>query len=148
MILKNKKGLNPITFLIMSLVVVVLLLILTVFLLQTTEVFIDEDKKNSQLINNQILNKNCFSERYGIIEREKFNQDSIDKCLEKFQGELIRVFLTDNRVFYFDLKEDEFLQRNSFCSYSTSCFENKFPIILIDDKNNTKIDAITIQIVN
>lgn len=145
MILKNKKALNPITFIFMSLVVVLILFILTIFLLQTKNVIIDEHKKNSQLIITKILNEDCFSDEFAVIKSEAFNQNNLNKCLENFNNYLVRIYLLDNKIIYKGNKE-EFEQKSSFCNYANFCFESKIPIILEKNSNREK-NMLTLQII-
>lgn len=142
---KNKKGINPITFLFMSLIIVVLLFIITIFLLQNNDIIVGEDKKNAQLIISKILDEGCFSEKYAIIKEENFNQEKFDKCLMDLNENYVRVNI-ENNDFFLDSKETEFRQKASFCSYSSSCFEKKIPIIYQKDNFNFK-KILIIQII-
>lgn len=143
---KNKKGLNPITFLFMSLLVVALIFIITIFLLQSKDIIIDHDKKEAQLIILQLTNKNCFSDNIMEIKAENLNQENLDLCLKSSTENLVRININEE-TFYLESKEEEFNQKADFCNLLTSCYEKKLPIIFEEnDFKNKKI--ITIQIIS
>ena len=148
--MKNKKAKGMIEELVVILSVSLILVFFLIFLFSATNLFVDERKKDTQIIIKKILHDNCFSQDFASIDQEKFNQETIDTCLNGHnENTLIRIRLdATSKTFYVNEKREEFLQKSKFCNdiSSTLCTQMYYPITYIVN-NNEEISVLSIQII-
>jgi len=128
----NKKAEIPVIKTLIILVFTGIILILLMLILFNGQKFeLEEQKIKKQLVENIILQKNCFGENYGFINSSMFTEDSLKKCLGSIEkeGVAIRIFIDGTQVFY---DEKRYNREASFCAIkgaSNKCFTQKYPVI-------------------
>lgn len=111
---------------------------------------IDEKKINTQIIINQALSANCFSDSYGTIDETKFTTDIINDCFKGInENTLVRISLNDKFSYYVNDKEDLFISKANLCSHTSTilCTEMHFPISILNSQNPQPQNTLKLQII-
>lgn len=152
---KNNKAEIPWIKLIVILLIVSIILITFIINLATLNNFkIDDRKLESQVIINSLINSNCFSDTFGVIDKSKFNQNNLDLCLSDLDDSvLVKVILGSTELYYDEDSQgtikNKFNTKRNLCELKKSnilCSQMKYPIktVLNNEYNDNFLLIMTI----
>lgn len=151
MIRSRKAQDNTILTILITIVPILSLVIWAVLLTNTNDIEIDNSKIRTQLIVNQIFSKQCFSDTYGTIEKEKINQKNLDDCLHGLdEKNLVKLYFPENQILYYDGKKDMHEDRRRFCFSNSNfyCTQMIYPVTFTDTKNGIySTDSLIVEII-
>ena len=150
MYLNSKKANFPLTKVLVILLISIIILITYIIILSSYSISIDEKKIKTQIIQNQLINKNCFSNDFAKINEIEFTQENFNACLKNINDEktLVRIELKNISIFYSNEKKEEFIEKVIYCKYSKVsilCSEIHYPIIFKNKNNVSSNENLIIQ---
>lgn len=159
MFIKRQAQIPIINTIIMLFVIGFIMIAYMIYLSQSNNLYIDENKINSQLILNKVLSGSCFLDSSGIILNSKLTQENFNKCFEGLDKNILVKFdiiePTSNildKTFYVGGKIgsnplQEFNELKKFCNFKTTvnCVQMKYPV-LIGSSVNFKSNILSFQI--
>lgn len=147
----NKKAQSPplMRFIPILLVVTTVLTVLLIILFTMSSISIEDKRLKTQLVENTILNKNCFSEQFATIEESKYNEENLKKCFGENLNRISFEMRIDskNSLYY---NKDFFNEKTNLCSIKDSnvmCTTLKYPIQYITQNKETQISILSIHII-
>ncbi len=146
--IKSKKANFPLLKTIFILLISTLIIITYLLALhQMKDIYIEDKKTRTQIIESKILGK-CFSNEFGVIEKNQFNQKNLNQCFKEDSKVLLKITV-NNEVLYLG-DETEFKDKMQFCSSSNSnllCTKLKYPIIYKESETSLKDSILTLLII-
>ena len=131
--LRNKRSQIPMVMTIVILLTFTIILISTMLiLLNMKNISIDDRKINSQIAIKKIINSNCFSNEYGTIEIDKYNENTLNNCFKGEDNILLIMGLENKNELFLNSKKEEISDKIKLCSSKSSqlCSELKYPILI------------------
>lgn len=148
----SKKAVFPVIKTIIIILISVIILLTYVILLSSNKIVIDDKKVNTQIIVKKFFESNCFSDKYGIININKINQENIDLCYTGINRVYGRIqFSSKINDLYYIGNQDNFNLKSSLCTYKLNnvlCSKLEYPIILEDELGNRIESTITFFIIS
>lgn len=145
--LNNRKAnfplLNTILILLTSTIIIIVYLIA---LHQMKDIYIEDKKTRTQIIESKILNK-CFSNEFGVIEESKFTKENLNLCLKEDSKIILKISVNNKELYLGD--KTEFEDKKQFCSNLKSnilCTKLKYPIIYKESDTELKQSILTLLI--
>lgn len=137
----SKKAEFPMTKTILIILITITILITYMILLSNNRISIDEKKINTQILANQILNQNCFSNKFDTIQEDKFTQNNANSCFNKNNKILAKIILdtNNNKKSIYIGDENEFNIQSQFCNNKNNklCTKLIYPITLKTKSKST-----------
>lgn len=147
--IEDKKGVIPaVEMLAIIIVFVVCLVWWAVIILQSQDIFLDERKVNTQIVVDRFLDGRCFSEEYGVFDRNMLVSENFDRCFVGGESKFLVRILLDGQEFFVG-SEDEFRVKANLCGYRGNilCSELKYPVRVGVGDGNFEDDLLVLQIV-
>ncbi len=150
--LNSKKAEFPLIKVLVILLISIIILITYIVILSSYSIVIDEKKIKTQIIQNQLINKNCFSNSFAKINEEEFTKEKFNQCLKNINDvkTLVKIKLKNINTFYSNEKKEEFIEKSTYCDYiktSILCSEIYYPIIFKDKNGIISSENLIIQVI-
>ena len=146
--LSNKKANFPLLKTIFILLISTLIIITYLLALhQMKDIYIEDKKTRTQIIESQILSK-CFSSEFAVIAHNQFNEQNLNQCFKEDSKVLLKITV-NNEVLYLG-DETEFKDKMQFCSSPNSnilCTKLKYPVIYKESETSLKESILTLLII-
>lgn len=147
----SKKSEFPLIKVLVIMLVTVIILISYIFILIGYRISINDNKLQTQIIIDKLINNNCFSDQFLQINEKEFNQNNLDNCLSNINKDksLIRIKLEDKEPLFLSNRKQEFLDKANLCNLVSNilCTEMYYPVIFQDNNNKFSSSNLIIQVI-
>lgn len=148
---KNKSAAIPVLKTIVILTISVLIFLsFILILLKTTDITIGDKELQADIVTTKFFNSNCFGKDYGIIEKDLFTSENIEKCFINLPKNIgFCVSINAQGLNAHCVNKDFFEARKNYCSVSSNiyCNEILYPIILQTD-NGLEQKILKLQVIS
>lgn len=124
----------------------VALIIYMIIIFNMSSISIDDKRLKTQLVENSILNKNCFSDTFATIKEEKFTNENVKSCFgENVERTSFLIELNGKNLY---LNKDLFDEKINFCSLRDSnvkCTTMQYPVNFISKTGEQEILKMTVH---